>query len=189
MPAAGFWIIIAVAVAAVLGEWTVRRRFPLEVLEKVERPAGELFMAAGAGLYGVLVAFVLSAALSNFDRVREAGASEADSIANLASVAAGLPAPAEQEIRAAIANYARALLEEERTKGSGAGSDASTALRTLRSLIVGFKPKGEGETNLHAAALDLVNRASDQRRARLAAGAHGCPTWSGPCCCSAAFTP
>jgi len=153
---------VGLSIAVAFG---VRRRNGPEQLTQIQAPAGSTFMAATAGLFGVLVAFVLNVALSRFDSAQEVISRETSFLEELSVVAAEFPPQLRDEVRAACAAYFRGLSNE--SSGSLIDERTQAALERLQTSVATFKPSDEGATNAHSAALGAVNQLSAQRRTRL----------------------
>ncbi len=153
---------VALSIAAALG---VRRRTGPEQLRDIQAPAGDTFMAATAGLFGVLVAFVLNVALSRLENAHEVVSRETSFLEDLSVIAAEFPPQLREEVRAACAAYFDGLSRE--SAGSDIDERTQAALVRLQTSIATFKPSDEGAINAHSVALDAISQLSAQRRTRL----------------------
>src|SRR5262245_19834372 len=93
-------IFVGFTLTSVLGVRLARRWMRRELLATAKKHASDSFMVATAGLYGVLVAFLLGGALARFQHAQENAVAEVNSAAVLATLSAGFPAPIGGEIRA-----------------------------------------------------------------------------------------
>lgn len=169
-------VVIAIAIA-VACQTLVDRLFRTNRLEAAQHVAGDLIIQPVSGLYGVLVAFLLAAALTGYQNLRGGIAIESNAIADLIRIADQLPPPAGYEIHAAALEYARSVIDDEWPRmAEGSGSPAtSTALANLWRQVQGFAPQTATETNLQALALDLVRSITLQRQLRIVAATRSIP--------------
>lgn len=165
-------IIIAVAFQAL-----VDLIFRPNRLESAQKAAGDLFIQPVSGLYGVLLAFLLAAALTGYQDLRGGIAIESNALADLVRISDLLPPPAGHEIRTATLEYARSVVDDEwRRMAEGTGSDrTSTALANLWRQVQAFDPQTSAESNLQSLALDLVRSITLQRQLRIVAAARTIP--------------
>lgn len=171
-------LIIAAIVAAVACQALVDLVFRPNRLEAAQQAAGDLFIQPVSGLYGVLVAFLLAAALSGYQELRGGIAVESNALADLVRIADLLPPPANHEIRAAALEYAHSVITDEwRRMAEGSGSArTSTALANLWRQVQSFAPQTAAETNVQALALDLVRSITLQRQLRIVAATRTIPS-------------
>src|SRR5688572_14341055 len=110
-------LVVAVTVAAVLaGRVVLSRIIRPERVESSEKTA-DLAMEAMAGLYGVLLAFLLAGAWEHVANAREALRLEASSLASLRRIAPLLPSPVSAQLSEAAHSYQVAAREEIGTRG------------------------------------------------------------------------
>ncbi len=155
------FVLASVAVAA-----AVRKRLPADTLIRNQKPAGGTFMTAIAGIFGVMLAFVLTAAMDRFDRARDVASAELNELLELSSLAEAFPAPVAGGVRRGCRDYFESLAQEAGDRAATARS--TQALAGVRRLLLTFKPRDGGETNAQAAALGALGRLGEQRRQRLA---------------------
>lgn len=166
--------ILAFVAASAAAAAAVRRRLPADTLVRDQKPAGGTFMTAIAGIFGVMLAFVLTAALDRFNRARDVASAEVNQLIEVTALAEGFPASVADGVRQGCLDYFEARARE--------GGDRAAAVRTtqvlagVRRLIQSFKPRDEGESNVQAAALSALGRLGEQRRQRLAM-MHGSLPW------------
>ena len=98
-------LVAAAAVAAVLAmHLLVRRRLHPAHVARSRETAG-IIMDALAGLYGVLIAFILAGAWERFEEMRSTVSVEANALADLAQIASLFPAPVQAEFGALLEEY------------------------------------------------------------------------------------
>lgn len=158
-------IVLAVGfVATALVCTTLAHRFiPAEVRRANLDSLGDIFMAAIAGLYGVLVAFILSAGISRFSRT-------ADRLVTHINEAIELKAALDESLRlralfqSDAEGYLRELGEQD-----GALSAGGERLQRLDSGLARFTPQNPEETEAVKAARQRVRALTEQRRLQIIA--------------------
>lgn len=171
-------LVVVAVVVAVACQALVDLLFRTSRLEAAQQAAGDLFIQPVSGLYGVLVAFLLAAALSGYQDLRGGVAIESNAIADLVRIADLLPPPAGLEIRAAALEYTSSVINDEwarMTEGS-ASAETSAALANIWRQVQSFAPQTASETNAQALALDLVRSIALQRQLRIVAATRTIPS-------------
>jgi hypothetical protein len=171
-------IVVIAIVLAVACQALVDRLFRPKYLEAAQQAAGDLFIQPVSGLYGVLVAFLLAAALAGFQDLRGGIVIESNALADLIRIADFLPPPVGYEIRAAALEYTRSVITDEwhRMADGSSSSTTSTALGNLWRQVQAFAPQNAGEANVQAVALDLVRTITLQRQLRIVAATRTIPS-------------
>lgn len=162
-------LFVALSMAAA---WGVRRRRLPESLDPMQEPLGGVFMSGIAGLFGVLVAFVLTAALGRLEDARSIVAAEINDLAVLTYLAEGFPPGARKEIRAHCESYFETLSTGDPRETRGADL---AALHLLLREIGRFKPEDSAQSNVHAVAIERIAQLGEHRRARLILGQQSLP--------------
>lgn len=162
-------IAIATAVAAVGLSVILRRMIPAEHVAAADVLV-EPVTNGLAGVYGVLVAFILAGAWDRVDNIRNTLSAELTALADLKFVASLMPPPIGVALAAEVDTYHDILRDqlaapqrERRDRASGVV--ASEMVKT----IIRFEPRTPGETRVQSLALDLVKQLDDQRRIRTTA--------------------
>lgn len=170
-------LVVVVAIAtAVIGQVVINHLVGPAQLVPAQETVGALVIQPVAGLYGVLVAFLLAGALTNFQDLRRGIANETNALVDLVRIADLLPPPTDYEIRAAALAYTRLVIEEwPHLAEGGAGSRTAKALADLWQPVATYSPSTSGDANLHAVALDLVQTIGQQHRLRLLAANRAIP--------------
>ncbi|HET9983952.1 MAG TPA: DUF4239 domain-containing protein [Longimicrobiales bacterium] len=158
-------LVVAAAVAVSLGARAVLGRFLRPDRVAAAQPTAEVVMEAMAGLYGVLVAFLLAGAWNRFDQARGVMTLEANALADLRQIARVLPAPLGDEVGAAAEAYRERTLEELPLLLEGRnGHQADAIIDRLWRILAGFEPGTPGQTELQSRALDALQAIGSQRR-------------------------
>ncbi|MBX6363810.1 MAG: DUF4239 domain-containing protein [Gemmatimonadetes bacterium] len=167
---------VAVGVALALVAWHVARRVVRPAQVAAAQPTAEVVMEAMAGLYGVLLAFILAGAWQRLGDTRANLALEANALADLRRTARLLPAPLGDRLGAEVEAYRVRAVEELPLAADGRTSPAvdSTQERLWRTLT-DFAPATPGESALQSHAFDALTELEDQRRLRLAAQRRALP--------------
>lgn len=120
-------------------------------------------------LYAVLLAFVLLSVWEQYDTARGAAEHEASELSDLVRLSAGLPDGAGAQVRAAVRDYASAVIDDEwpLMRVGGRSARADRALDALwKTLIAIDPPPGRGQS-VYDQALERLRSASDSRQDRL----------------------
>jgi len=177
VPQIALLVSIAIVVAAAC-QLLVDLLFRPNRIEAAQRAAGDLFIQPISGLYGVLLAFLLAAALGTYQDLRGGIAIESNAIADLIRISDLIPPPAGQELRTATIEYARSVVDDEwprMVEGTGSARTAA-ALANLWHQVQAFDPSTSAESNIQALALDLVRSITLQRQLRIIAAARTIPS-------------
>jgi hypothetical protein len=170
--AGSFWflaLMIALSVAlAVLGALTVRRYVSHSTLVDHHEVAGYMLSIIGT-LYAVVLGLIVVNALNTFQSARMTVEKEASSLSDIFHLAEGMPPPFKMRVRNVCLDYANAVIGDEwNTMQEGKPSPkVQTLASDLWRSVVGFKPKGEAEADLHQSLLCAINELSDSRHSRL----------------------
>jgi len=170
-------VVSATVLFAVAGAAVVRRRVPVEVLEKQHEVGGFLYGAL-AVIYGILLAFVVFVVWTRYDAAAEAVAREADQLVDLVRLSQGLPEALRAGIRDAVEQYTKSAIEREwpAMRAGRASPDVERDIEVLWRLYA--RDAGSpvvGDSPILAASLDRMARLADARRARLGRAASRIP--------------
>ena len=170
-------VVVGVAVAAaLLGRAALCRFVQREQVEGAERTA-DLSMEAMAGLYGVLLAFLLAGAWERSARTLDTVRLEADAVADLGRLARYLPVPLARELTSAADSYRAIAQEEVRRSGAAPSSgDADAIVDGVWRTLAHFEPGSTAEAEVQSRALDAVQELASQRWNRLSARGPGVPS-------------
>lgn len=170
-------ILVLTVAFAVIVQALIDRLVPPGELEPSQHSIADLIIQPASGVYGVLLAFILAAALAGYQDLRRGIAIEANAVIDLVQLSDNFPAPTNTEIRAAALTYARSVVTDEwpmLAKGTSS-PETTAALSELWHPISRFSPATAGDANLHSVALDLVQTISTQRRLRILAAGRSIP--------------
>ena len=129
------------------------------------------------GVFYVITVGLIAVGSGTRIRVRLIGSKEAASIGALYRDIGGYPAPVRDELRAALLEYTRFLIEQSwPAQKEGRLLDGSTRiLDDFQSILFGFEPATAGQTALHGETLRAYNTLIEYRRLRLDAVGGGLP--------------
>ena len=163
-------LVVVPAVALVLGgRALLRRLLSAEEHEHAERAVPFLLGTVG-GFFGMLAGFMLSNAWSDLRALRTTMSAEVNSLADLTNIAARLPQPHANEIRAAVVTYLRVVVDDElpmMIKEHRTSPAATTALAGLWDPLATYDPKTDWEGTLHGIAINKVMEVGEKRRQRI----------------------
>jgi hypothetical protein len=160
------FVVIAFGGGSVAGLYLVRRLVSLEKLQRNHEVAGVTFGVLGA-FYGLVLAFMMSAAWQRFNQATANVHDEATSLESLYKVAAAFPDPIRSRMESQILEYADRVVNQEwprmatfRYEGNREGA------HLLWTMILSYRPTDAREQMLIEKSLeelDLVSRARSQR--------------------------
>jgi hypothetical protein len=120
-------------------------------------------------LYAVLLAFVLLSVWEQYDTARSAAEREASELSDLVRLSDGLPGNGASQVRAAVRDYASAVVDDEwpLMRVGGRSARADRALDALWKAVIGIDPPGGRAQIIYDQALERLRSASDSRQDRL----------------------
>lgn len=161
-------IILAAVVVAVVGLLVVRRRVSLGRLQSHHEVAGITY-AVLAGLYSVILAFVLVSSWGRFEDARHTIEVEVDALGNLWRLAGGYGEHGELTLRRSIMTYGREVLAHEwedmnrgRVTMSGRGG-----FEAVWAAVLDIRPGGAREVALWQVTLEQADALTAARRERI----------------------
>jgi fumarate reductase subunit D len=161
---------------AVAGLVLVQRLVPPERREGQNDVAGFIYAVLGVA-YAVLLAFVVIAVWQDYETAKTNVESEAHELAGVYFLASQLPEPERTRIQDLTRTYARVVVEQEwpMMERGRTSPRAESLLSQLRSKILEFDPRTEGEQVLYESGLTQLHDAADARRERLLEVREGIP--------------
>jgi len=161
---------------AVVGLALVQRLVPPDRREEQNNVAGFIYAVLGVA-YAVLLAFMLIAVWQDYKTAQTNVESEAYQLAGVYFLAARLPEPQRTRLQDLARRYARVVVEEEwpMMERGQTSLRADSLLRQLRSKLLEFDPRTEGEQVLYERGLTQVHDVADARRSRLLEVREGIP--------------
>ena len=169
-PAISFLIVSAVCVAiALLGLLIVRKYYHESRLKENHEVASVIFNAFGL-IYAVLVAFVVYTSWTSYDSAVRYVEMEVNKISSLFLDAEAFDDPMKTQIRLALTEYTKAVVEEEWpiiASGGRIGRKAQEAQRKIFSAYTNVDVKKIKNTYLYEESLHQLNAMSEYRRLRL----------------------
>lgn len=161
----------AVLIAVLIGvglHVLVQRTVPYTRLAKHNDVAGFIFSMVGV-IYAVVLGFVVVVVWERHDVAIQNAQAEESSVSDMYRIVGALPKPFARAVRSDIRTYATLMVEQEWPSMRRGSESRQTQLQgeDLAYRIEGFQPKGEAQSNIHAAALALLQKFLDARRERL----------------------
>lgn len=146
----------------------VQRAVPYTRLAKHNDVAGFIFSMLGV-IYAVVLGFVVVVVWERHDVAIQNAQAEESAVSDIYRIVGALPKPFAQSVRSDIREYARLMIDQEWPAMRHGTESRQTQLKgeDLANSIEGFRPKGEGQANIHAAGLALLQKFLDARRERL----------------------
>jgi Protein of unknown function (DUF4239) len=161
-------VLLLTIMAALAGLGLVRRRIPLDALRKQHEVAGVAY-AVLAGLYGVILAFVLVSSWQGFENVRHMIELEADAAGNLRRHSYGFAEPAGTTLRVALSAYLRSVIENEwpAMAQAQASPEGWAEYAGLWKAVLAIEPRNDKETALWQTTIEQMDALSMARRERV----------------------
>ncbi|WP_270937615.1 bestrophin-like domain [Falsiroseomonas oryzae] len=160
--------VLASMILAAAGVVAVRRVVPLPVLRRQNEIAVPVFLQVGVAC-AVLLAFAVTLVWGQYDLTARHVDEEAAALLVIASLSRGVQEERPGTIGRLVLDYAETVVEEEwpALRRGRSGTQATAALAQLWAAVIAFEPRPGREATLHAAMLDALLKASEQRRLRL----------------------
>jgi len=177
--ATALYVILTVfmpVLVAVVGLLWVQRLVPSDRREGQNDVAGFIYAVLGVA-YAVLLAFVVFAVWQDYEAAQTNVESEAHELAGVYFLASQLPEPERTRVQDLARFYARVVVEEEwpMMERGQTSPRADSLVRQLRSELLQFDPRTEGEQVLYERGLTQLHDATDARRERLLEVREGIP--------------
>jgi hypothetical protein len=154
---------------AVAGYLAADRLVSLELRQAHNDVAGFIYAFMGP-LYAILLAFVVFVVWGYFEDARSAAATEATDVYKIFSISRSMGPAFTGQVQQATLDYGRSVIEDE-WPAMARGQAEATATRekygVIRSLIEGYAPADNRESNLHAAELANLDGLAAARTQRV----------------------
>jgi hypothetical protein len=169
-------VVCATVFFAVAGTIVVRRRVPVEVLEKQHEVGGFVYAALSV-IYGILLAFVVFVVWTGYQSASDAVANEADQLVDLLRLSKGFPPELHAAIHRHLRQYTNSVVAEEwpAMRKGRPSPKTEGEIEVLWQVYVRAAADGAAGGPLLAESLDRMARLADARRARLGKSASGIP--------------
>jgi hypothetical protein len=171
----GLLIVGLAATVSALGLTLVHRVVPLDVRRTQNDVAGYISNIA-AFVYAVVLAFLAVAVWQEYGDAQATAQLEANLAGDIYYQAEGYPEPFRRRIRAGIAAYVDAVIEDEwprQARGATESPVAWTGLAALYRDLLTFEPRDMRERLVHTEQLRSMHRLFDHRRTRIYQGSSG----------------
>ena len=128
-------------------------------------------LSIAATSYSIVLGLIVASALSDFQAARVNVQDEATCLRNIYHICYGMPIDFKTKMENAIIAYTNLVVTDEWKAMDKGDYSVSARMEFLKiwSIIAGFKPKDNQESNLHAQLLNLITNVSDARHKRLLA--------------------
>ncbi len=171
------FVMTIVVLAALLGMALVRRFVPRDRLARHTEVAGYLYAVIGV-IYGVILAQVVVAAWEEYRDARTISGAEASSVLNLDRLSRVWPEADRQRIHAALASYARDVVEVEwpaMAAGDFSAVQDSSRINAIWAAYDHVARSDQGASANYAQSLTQLDTVDESRRARYQLGARTLP--------------
>lgn len=162
-------ILVAVFVAiALVGQWLVRGRVKIEVLQE-HHSAAEGMLGVVGTLFSVLLGFMVAASMARYGDAQMHVEQEANNVANVFRLARGLSDDDRPRLRQLCRDYAKEVIDiewaqmEKREKINHGWA----GYQKLWEGVVAVVPENDRESNLQQALNEAMMGVGEHRRARL----------------------
>jgi hypothetical protein len=156
--------VIAVAGARAL----MRRLLPPTIIATAEKVVPYILGTFG-GFFGLVAGFMLSNSWVELRALRNAMTAEVNAVADLGDIGANLPQQYDDELRQAINQYLRTVIDRELPLlAAGRVSPATTAALTeLWRPLATFHPQTDADVSVRELGMNKVMSIGEQRRQRI----------------------
>jgi len=174
--AVGFLLIVASAVAAVLGLLMVRKTYDVQTLASAHGISGQYLSIVGT-LYAVLLGLIVLDAVGRFDRAVDIIEEEANAISELIYLSGRMPAPSRAKVTELAVAYVHMVIDREwATLKHGQPLDEARELAfELMRVVRDWEPVSESEKATYATAVVVASDFWNARRHRILASQKGIP--------------
>jgi hypothetical protein len=171
--AAGVVICGATVLLTTIAQSVLHRRWTVDARKPLNEVTGFVIAVVGV-VYAVLLASIAILAIERYDKAQDIVDTEAGLVGDIYHNAAGVPPPTRTELRQALADYARTVVEVEWpvmvrgvTAERGWREQGWRDLDSLFDAVARFGPQTEGEQVFMAEILDEMSALNDARRSRM----------------------
>src|SRR5215510_4305388 len=162
-------LLLAGATAAVLGAREVLRRALKPIVVEHGEKVVPFVLGSVGGFYGLIAGFMLSTSWVELRALRSAMTAEVNALADMGDIATNLPAARAGELKHAINEYLKAVVDSE-LPAMAQGRNSPTTTRALTQLWIPlghYEPQTEWEVSLRGIAINKVMDIGEQRRQRI----------------------
>jgi hypothetical protein len=159
---------------SITGLLIIRKFYPHYKCKLHNDIAGFIFATLGV-IYAVLLAFTVVVTWQDFDKAQDVTANEANGIAALYLDSIPFPVEFRAELKNELANYVKAIINEEwQTMARGQSSaNVQKIQERLWELYSGYQPKNETQKIFFAESVKKLNQAAEMRRQRMVYASSG----------------
>ena len=176
----GAFLIAAAVCGAIVIELLARRLLAIELRRRHNDIGAAIFNIIGI-TYAVLLAFVAMLAWEGFTAAQAASHREAAALLDVAHAAAGIAGPGRTRVRAALADYARTVIDEEWPEQAAGHAPRGGAARieALNRAVIGAVNAEPAPAQFAGPLIEAARQLSDARQERLLAASTSIPpvTW------------
>ncbi len=167
-PLAAALLVFGSMVFSALGLVLVRRRVDVEWLKRQHEVASFFFLMIGT-LYAVLIAFAIFVVWTQFQDAGMNLEHEANEVGDLSRMSLAMPEPLRSNVRSALIEYIRAVLDDEfPAMDAGRGSQRTwDAVQKLWAVYAEATPQDPKMQIIYTESLRRLNELSNYRRIRL----------------------
>ncbi|MEV7601368.1 DUF4239 domain-containing protein [Kitasatospora sp. NPDC089797] len=170
-------VVGGVTAAAVAGSVLAHRRLPSLASGENNEMVGVVLGVFGA-IYGIILAFVIVNLWTQLQDARHVVSAEATSISQVVRDTEAFPPSARTAVNDAVGSYVHAVVEQQwplmRT-GRGTFEATGQNVDAIYAALRAYEPRSQSQQAFYAKALDSLNDAVGQRRARIEASQEELP--------------
>jgi hypothetical protein len=175
------WLLLVAVVAAMVGlvfllVWLIRRLVP-PTREGFDAEVSSQMLGVVAGLFGLLLAFIVVIAYQNYGDTQTNVSNEADAFAAIVRDSDAFQPPDRDRVRTAVGAYVRAVVNDEwpRMHEGKNSARAAAAVDGVYAAILGVDPKGSRAVTFYDDSVQQLSTALVARRNRLDDAGGGLP--------------
>jgi amino acid transporter len=164
----GLGIVLVPTALTMLGLWFVRRRVKWETLAANNDQGGVLFSIVGT-IYAIFLAFMVVVAWEQLGDAEQHVTTEGVSLLSLYRDVGVFPAANRQDLRTALREYARAVVDQEwETMARGDESpEASDRFDRIWDRFLAYRPGDAAEQAAYAEGFARLNELGKERKTRI----------------------
>jgi hypothetical protein len=172
----GLLLVVVPSLLVVFALWQVRRRFDWEVLAANNDQGGVLFSVVGT-IYAIFLAFLVVVGWESLGDAENTVTEEGATVLSLYRDFGALPEPARTQLRRDVAEYTRAVIDDEwPTMARGEESPiAHDRLERVWDNFLAVEPATPKEVAVYAEAFTRLNELAKQRKVRVLASEAAIP--------------
>ncbi|MFN2607665.1 MAG: DUF4239 domain-containing protein [Acidimicrobiales bacterium] len=170
-------LILGVLGSVAIGGCLLFRRVGAGLRDSVSDDVAGIIVSILAGVYGIVLAFVVVVLWEDLQSAQQVVSTEANSLAQLVEDSHAFPAPTEAGIRDGVNQYVHAVANDEwgRMQDGEESTKVAAAIEQLYGVMRGFQPSAGTQESFYQQASSNLDQVAASRRERLRLSRRGLP--------------